>query len=120
MYGRTRLFRAVQTWFNEVDFVLTPTISRRPLQASHKALDPIEIDGIDVGDMRKSWCPYLNLFNLTGHPAISIPCGWTDDGLPIGLQIIGRWYADADLLAVAAAFEAAQPWADRRPPHIPD
>ena len=119
MYGRTRLFRAVQAWFGEVDFVLTPTISRRPLRASHKALDPIEIDGRDVGDMRKSWCPYLNLFNLTGHPAISIPCGWTDDGLPIGLQIIGRWFDDAGLLAVAAAFEAAQPWAGRRPPHIP-
>ncbi|NQU69216.1 MAG: amidase [Rhodospirillales bacterium] len=119
MYGRTRLFRAVQAWFGDTDFVLTPTISRRPLKASHKALDPIEIDGQDVGDMRRSWCPYLNLFNLTGHPAISIPCGWTDDGLPIGLQIIGRWFADADLLAVAAAFEAAQPWADRRPPHIP-
>jgi aspartyl-tRNA(Asn)/glutamyl-tRNA(Gln) amidotransferase subunit A len=119
MYGRTRLFRAVQAWFGDADFVLTPTISRRPLAASHKALDPIEIDGQDAGDMRRAWCPYLNLFNLTGHPAISIPCGWTDDGLPVGLQIIGKWFHDADLLAVAAAFEAAQPWADRRPPHIP-
>ncbi len=119
MYGRTRLFRTVQSWFDDVDFVLTPTISRRPLRADHKALDPIEIDGRDAGDMRRAWCPYLNLFNLTGHPAISIPCGWTDDGLPIGLQIVARWFHDADLLAAAAAFEAARPWADRRPPHIP-
>ena len=111
MYGRTRLFRAVQTWFNEVDFVLTPTISRRPLQANHKALDPIEIDGIDVGDMRKSWCPYLNLFNLTGHPAISVPCGFTAAGLPVGLQIVGARFDDLGVLRAARALEQIQPWA---------
>lgn len=119
MYARTRLFRAVQGWFNDADFIVTPTLSRRPLGVTHKAMEPIEIDGREAGDMRQSWCPYLNLFNMTGHPAISIPCGWTADGLPIGLQIVGRWFADADLLSVAAAFEAARPWADRRPPHAP-
>ena len=119
MYARTRFFRAVQGWFADTDFVITPTIARRPLSVDHKALDPIEIDGADAGDMRRAWCPYLNLFNLTGHPAISIPCGWTDDGLPIGLQIIAPWLGDADLLGVAAAFEAARPWAHRPPPPAP-
>jgi aspartyl-tRNA(Asn)/glutamyl-tRNA(Gln) amidotransferase subunit A len=69
--------------------------------------------------MRRAWVSYLNLFNLTGNPAISIPCGWTGNGLPVGLQIVGRWHADAELLRVAAAFESARPWADRRPPHAP-
>jgi len=54
-------------------------------------------------------------FNLTGHPAISVPCGFTAEGLPVGLQIVGRWHADALVFRAAAAFEALAPWAQRRP-----
>ncbi|MCW5746788.1 MAG: amidase, partial [Alphaproteobacteria bacterium] len=54
--------------------------------------------------------------NLTGHPAISVPSGWTQDGLPTALQIVGKWWADSDVLRIAALFEQARPWADRRPP----
>lgn len=116
-YKRTTHFRMVQSWFAKYDLVLTPTMSRPPLKADHKALDPIAINGQDAGDMRASWVPYLNMFDLTGHPAVSVPCGWNKDGLPLGLQIVGPWYADAKVLAAAAAFEAAQPWAERIPPH---
>ena len=55
-------------------------------------------------------------FNLTGQPVISVPCGFSDDGLPIGLQIVGRRHADSTVLQAAAAYEQAAPWADRRPP----
>jgi aspartyl-tRNA(Asn)/glutamyl-tRNA(Gln) amidotransferase subunit A len=55
------------------------------------------------------------LFNLTGQPAATVPCGWTADGLPLGLQIVGRRHEDALVLRAAAAFEAIAPWADRRP-----
>ncbi len=116
MYRRTRFYRDVQAWFDDCDLVLTPTVARTALIASHEALQPIQIDGADPADKRQSWCPYLNLFNLTGNPALSIPCGWTAGGLPVGLQIVGRWHADAAVLGAAAAFEAARPWADRRPP----
>jgi Asp-tRNA(Asn)/Glu-tRNA(Gln) amidotransferase A subunit family amidase len=54
-------------------------------------------------------------FNLTGQPAASVPCGFTADGLPVGLQIVGRWHADALVLRAAAAFEALRPWTARRP-----
>ena len=118
-YKRTQHFRTVQGWFQTYDLVLTPTMSRPPLAAAHKALDPITIGGADAGDMRQTWVPYLNLFDLTGHPAVSVPCGWTADGLPVGLQIVGRWYGDADVLRAAAALETAQPWAGRIPPHAP-
>jgi aspartyl-tRNA(Asn)/glutamyl-tRNA(Gln) amidotransferase subunit A len=119
-YKRTEHFRTVQGWFGSYDLVLTPTMSRPPLAADHGALEPITIGDQDAGDMRQSWVPYLNLFDLTGHPAISVPCGWSDKGLPIGLQIVGPWYADAMVLRAAAAFERVRPWADRVPVHAPE
>jgi aspartyl-tRNA(Asn)/glutamyl-tRNA(Gln) amidotransferase subunit A len=114
-YRRTAHFRTVQGWFSKYDFVLTPTCSRLPLPVEHRALDPIQVNGEDVGDMRQSWIPYLNLFNLTGHPAVSIPCGFSIGGLPIGLQIVGRWYGDADVLCAAAAYEHVTQWHKRAP-----
>jgi aspartyl-tRNA(Asn)/glutamyl-tRNA(Gln) amidotransferase subunit A len=117
-YKRTQHFRAVQNWFATYDLVLTPTMSRPPLDAGHRALDPITIGGRDAGDMRHSWVPYLNMFDLTGHPAVSVPCGWSSEGLPLGLQIVGPWYEDARVLRAAAALETVRPWADRLPPHV--
>jgi aspartyl-tRNA(Asn)/glutamyl-tRNA(Gln) amidotransferase subunit A len=62
-----------------------------------------------------AWVPFTYPFNMTGQPAASVPAGFTRDGLPIGLQIVGRRFDDAGVLRAAAAFERARPWADRRP-----
>jgi aspartyl-tRNA(Asn)/glutamyl-tRNA(Gln) amidotransferase subunit A len=62
------------------------------------------------------WIPFTFPFNMTGQPAASVPCGFTADGLPIGLQIVGRRFDDAGVLRAAAAFERLQPWAERFPP----
>jgi len=59
--------------------------------------------------------PFTYPFNLTGQPAATVPCGFTSEGLPVGLQIVGRWHADSTVLRAAACFEAAQPWAHHRP-----
>jgi aspartyl-tRNA(Asn)/glutamyl-tRNA(Gln) amidotransferase subunit A len=64
---------------------------------------------------RRGWIPFTYPFNLTGQPAISIPCGWTADGLPVGLQLVGRRLEDGLVLRAAAGFEAAAPWADKHP-----
>jgi aspartyl-tRNA(Asn)/glutamyl-tRNA(Gln) amidotransferase subunit A len=56
--------------------------------------------------------------NMTGHPAATIPAGWTDDGLPVGLQIIGPHLADATVIEASAAYEAAAPWQDRYFPSV--
>ena len=68
--------------------------------------------------MGAAWIPYLNLFNLTCHPAISIPAGFTAAGLPVGLQLVGRWHAEQDLLAAAGVLETARPWGARHPSAI--
>jgi aspartyl-tRNA(Asn)/glutamyl-tRNA(Gln) amidotransferase subunit A len=66
-----------------------------------------------------AWTPFTAPFNLTGQPAASVPCGFDRDGLPIGLQIVGRWHDDATVLRAAAAYEAIAPWAQHRPDLAP-
>jgi len=64
--------------------------------------------------------PFTFPFNVTENPAASVPCGFSKDGLPIGLQIVGRWGDEETVLAASAAFEEARPWAGRRPPEFDD
>jgi aspartyl-tRNA(Asn)/glutamyl-tRNA(Gln) amidotransferase subunit A len=116
MFERTRVFREIQGWFKRCDIVATPTLSRTALPIEHDFFAPIEIDGETADTVRKAWYPYTLPFNLSGNPAVTLPCGFGDDGLPIGLQLIGPHLGDAQLLRAAAVFEAARPWADQRPP----
>ena len=64
------------------------------------------------------WLPFTFPFNMTGQPAASVPAGFTTDGLPVGLQIIGRHLDDQLVLRASAAYEAAAPWKDRWPPML--
>jgi Asp-tRNA(Asn)/Glu-tRNA(Gln) amidotransferase A subunit family amidase len=116
--------RYVQAWFERLawnehprrlferyDLLLTPTTACPPFPVG---LDnPTEIAGTPVEPYE--WIPYTFPFNMTGQPAASVPCGFTADGLPIGLQIAGRRFDDATVLRASAAFERLQPWAARRP-----
>jgi Asp-tRNA(Asn)/Glu-tRNA(Gln) amidotransferase A subunit family amidase len=111
--ARTALYQRVQRFFATYDLLLLPTTATLPFPA-HGSY-PATVAG------RPITTPYDLLvltfaFNLTGQPAISVPAGWTADGLPVGLQIVGRRHADALVLRAAAAFEAAAPWVHRRPP----
>jgi Asp-tRNA(Asn)/Glu-tRNA(Gln) amidotransferase A subunit family amidase len=77
----------------------------------------LEVNGKPVGKaMQRSHLTYA--FSVLGLPAISIPCGFTRAGLPVGLQIVGKRRGEAAVLRAAAAFEAAQPWCDRVPPVV--
>ncbi len=102
----------IQPFFEKYDLLLTPTVAVPPL-----AIDTFvvrEIAGVKVSPL--GWMSFTYPFNITGQPAASVPCGWTDDGLPIGLQIVGRRFDDVTVLRAAAAFEQASPWVDKRPP----
>jgi aspartyl-tRNA(Asn)/glutamyl-tRNA(Gln) amidotransferase subunit A len=62
------------------------------------------------------WTAFTYPFNMTGQPAATVPCGFDADGLPIGLQIVGRFHDDSTVLRAAAAFEEIAPWQHLRPP----
>ena len=104
-------WQEVHIFLARFDLLLTPTAAVPPFALG--AGVPREIAGQEVS--RLGWMPFTYPFNLTGQPAASVPAGWTEDGVPVGLQIVGRRHADRTVLAAAAAFEAACPWRDRRP-----
>lgn len=88
------------------DLLVTPTM---PDVAFTPGADhPAQYAGAPTGGFR--WSPFTYPFNLTGQPAISLPCGLTAAGLPVGLQVVGRWRDDETVLRAAAAFEALHPW----------
>jgi aspartyl-tRNA(Asn)/glutamyl-tRNA(Gln) amidotransferase subunit A len=115
MFDRTILFRRVQSLLQGADLLVMPTISRTALPIGQDLFGTIDIDGEVFDEVRSNWFPWTMPFNMTGHPAVSIPCGFGADGLPIGLQLVGRFRGDAELLRVCALFEAAQSWLDRWP-----
>ena len=92
------------------DLLLTPAL---PLTAFTAGLEVPEGSGLGRWF---EWSPFSLPFNLTGQPAASVPCGFGDDGLPVGLQIVGRRHDDGLVLRAARALETARPWAARRPP----
>lgn len=106
-FARTRLFRHVQALLRDHDFIVVPTLARTALPIDQDLFGKLEIDGRHFDEVRSNWFPWTMPFNLTGHPAITIPCGFGRDGLPIGLQLVGRLRRESDLLAAAAVFEAA-------------
>jgi len=79
----------------------------------------LDVDGqrLDMLDVSVSLLTRCTIpFNVTGHPTVSVPCGFTSSGLPIGLQLTGKVFQEGDLLRVARAFEQAAGWFGRRPP----
>jgi aspartyl-tRNA(Asn)/glutamyl-tRNA(Gln) amidotransferase subunit A len=116
--ARTRLYQAVQRLFARYDVLASPTLVVPALKVSHHASrDEVVVNGKKQGFTRTGFSSYLYPFNLSGHPAITVPNGWNDAGLPIGLQLVGRWGHDRDLLRLAAMLEQVRPWTQRRPPH---
>lgn len=90
-------------FFERYDFLLTPTIAVQPFPVLKNAPD-----GLD-GKPNVAWSPYTATFNLTRHPAASVPCGLSSSGLPVGLQIVAGHFKDAMVLALAAAYSEAHP-----------
>ncbi|HEV7805996.1 MAG TPA: amidase [Solirubrobacteraceae bacterium] len=107
-----RFARAVTTWSAPYDALLTPALAQPPLEIG--ALDADGPDPLATFERSGHFTPYTAICNVTGSPAISLPL-YEHDGLPIGVQLIGRPAQEGPLLALAAQLEAAAPWAQRRP-----
>jgi aspartyl-tRNA(Asn)/glutamyl-tRNA(Gln) amidotransferase subunit A len=91
--------------FEDVDVIITPTTGTTAFAAAGPM--PTSIDGEEIRPMHSL---YTYPFNVSGHPAVSIPCGFDAEGLPVGLQVVGRRHSDHVLLQLAAAFEKAKGW----------
>lgn len=127
--------RQVAPFFEAHDLLLTPTLAAPPLPLGALAASAAErgaiavVNALGAGGLLRAlkviepmaaktfaFMPYTPLFNVTGQPAMSVPLHWNAQGLPVGVQLVGRFGDDALLLRLAAQLEAARPWAARRPP----
>jgi amidase len=111
---RTQLFHRVREFMEEYDLILTPTAAVPPFPLEQRS-GPPTINGVPMKHYIQ-WALLTYAFTVVNAPAISVPAGLTRDGLPVGLQIAGRWRDEVTVLRAAAAFEQAQPWAHLRPP----
>lgn len=109
------LTRAIAAWFTGgYDLLLTPTMAERPA-----AIGTWDDDGPDPMAAFERAFPagaFTAIFNVTGQPAISLPLHWSEDGLPVGVQLVAPYGREDLLIAVAAQLERARPWAERVPP----
>jgi amidase len=112
---RSAQWQRVREFLETRDLLVTPTMAVPAFPVEHPHI--LEIDGKPVGKtMQRSHLTYA--FSVMGLPAISVPCGFSPTGLPLGLQIVGKRRGEAAVLRAAAAFEAAQPWAQHVPPVV--
>ncbi|MEZ5099960.1 MAG: amidase family protein [Thermoleophilia bacterium] len=108
--------RAFGTFFEGVDVLLIPSVAQLPWELGLLDQDDASLDA--DGWVRKLfgfYSPFTAMINITGQPTISLPLAWSESGLPIGIQLVGRYGDEATLLRLAAQLEQRFPWADRLP-----
>jgi amidase len=109
---RSRVFHAMRGFLDRYEFLLLPTVQVPPFPVEQPYVT--EIGGVKLGSYME-WMKSTYLITATSHPAISVPAGFTDDGLPVGLQIVGRYRDDFGVLQLAHAFEGETGFGKRRP-----
>jgi aspartyl-tRNA(Asn)/glutamyl-tRNA(Gln) amidotransferase subunit A len=109
--ARKDVYNKMWRFMRNYDLLLTPTLNVPPFEVGIQG--PEAIDGREVEPFY--WLSFTFPINMTGQPAATVPAGFTRDGLPVGMQIVGRHLDDPLVLRASAAFEAAAPWKDRWP-----
>jgi len=106
---RQKVNNKMRKFMEDYDILLTPTLAVPPFDVNIPGRETIEGRDIDIFH----WLKFCFTINLTGQPAATIPAGWTDDGLPIGLQIVGNHLDDETVIEASSAYQEANPWQDR-------
>jgi amidase len=109
--GADRLAERLRSTFDRYDVLLTPALAKPPVKVGRWE----GRSGLRTTLGVSTWIPFNQVWNLTGQPAASVPMGFTDDGLPLAVQAVGRANGEATLLSLAAQIERERPWAHRRP-----
>ncbi len=112
---RTRLFRHMHAFMEDYEFLIAPVSQVPPFEVKQRWVR--EIEGVAM-ETYIDWMKSCSRITVTGHPAISVPCGFTPEGLPVGMQIVGRHRDDFGVLQLAHAFEQARRAGERRPPGL--
>ena len=108
---RRNFYEKFMPIFDDYDILITPTTAITAFELGIPY--PTKINNVNVSPT--AWQPFTYPFNMTGQPAATIPCGWSKEGLPIGMQIVGKPFDDKTVLQVSKAFEDISPWQDKRP-----
>jgi amidase len=109
---RTEVFDALRSVLDRYDYLVSPTLACLAVDnaSDGNTVGPTSINGEAI-DPLIGWC-MTYLINYIGYPAATVPAGLADNGLPVGMQIVGGRYADADVIAASAQFEQLRPWMD--------
>jgi amidase len=110
---RSQLFARMHDFMERYEFLIAPVNQVAPFPIEQEY--PTEINGVKMENYLE-WMRSCSAITVTGHPAISVPCGFTPEGLPVGVQIIGRYRDELGLLQFAHAFEQRTRVGERRPP----
>jgi amidase len=112
---RTELYHRVRRFMQKYDFIVLPVSQVPPFDVNQEYIT--EINGVKM-ETYIDWMKSCYYITTIGHPAISVPCGFTPDGLPVGLQIVGRHQDDVGVLQLACAFEKSTGFWKQRPPVV--
>ena len=118
MQRRAAFAATVHAFFADYDLLLLPTVPEKPFAAEAEgpaAQRPGQRAASEILPWT-AWTPFTYPFNISGNPAASLPCGFTPDGLPVGLQVVGRRHEDATVLGFCRAIERVSPWNSFLPP----
>lgn len=110
-HKRNQFYVKTVKFMRDYDLLITPTTATFAFE--HGIMFPSQINGVGVPPT--GWQPYTWPFNLTGMPAATLPCGWSREGTPIGMQIVGHMHDDLKVLQACRVFERLQPWQGKRP-----
>jgi amidase len=113
IYSMTQ--RSVGHFFESYNVLLTPTIARPPCPIGEFNANTPGVSAEQWLRRGLSYTPFTSLFNVTGQPAVSVPLAWSREGLPIGMQFVGRFADEATLFRLAGQLELACPWKDKWP-----